>query len=64
MLFVGEIKNNKINKLIKMEIDFDKKGKIIKINDWVIKDPELIEVALDFDDDIEKLKIYIICLFY
>lgn len=43
-----------------MEAKFNNIQKIITINNWIIKDPELIEVALDLDGDIEKLKNYLI----
>jgi hypothetical protein len=42
-----------------MEVKFNKVQKTITINDWVIKDPELIEAATDFDGNIENLKHYL-----
>ncbi|KKN58991.1 hypothetical protein LCGC14_0546660 [marine sediment metagenome] len=46
-----------------MEVEFNKIQKTIIINNWIIKDPELIEATSDFDEDIEKLEYYLMsCL--
>jgi len=42
-----------------MEVKFNKTQKTITINNWIIKDLELIEAASDFDGDIEKLEHYL-----